>query len=118
MRVVDPETVVLKRRQNYAHLAGRLRGLAFTPPPFDTLPDGVCPLFYPLFVEKKVELHEEMARRGVQTINLWRDGHPACPPDLAAEASRWREHLIELPIHQGLSLEEVDRVADTVLSLL
>lgn len=118
MRIVDPELVVAKRRENYLHLAGRLRTRAHTPPPFDALPEGACPLFYPLWVEDKLRLHEDMMRVGVHTINLWHDNHPACPPDLAVEASRWRNHLIELPIHQGLSLDDVDRVADTVLSLL
>lgn len=118
MRIVDPDIVVAKRRENYLHLAARLRDRAHTPPPFDQLPDGVCPLFYPLWAERKLELHEEMSRLGVQTIYLWHNDHPACPPDLAAEAAPWRSHLIELPIHQGLSIEDVDRVADTVLSLL
>lgn len=118
MRTVDPEVVVAKRRENYLHLAARLRPRAHTPPPFDELPDGVCPLFYPLWVEDKLRLHEDMGRLGVQTINLWHDPHPACPPDLAAEAAKWRDHIIELPIHQGLSIEDVDRVADAVLSLL
>ncbi len=118
MRLVDPEFVVAKRRENYLHLTSRLRGRAHTPPPFNQLPAGVCPLFFPMMVEDKIRFQEDMMRLGVQTINLWYEPHPACPADLAAEASTWRNHLIELPIHQGLSLEDVDRVADAVLSLL
>jgi perosamine synthetase len=118
MKLVDPDHVVARRRENYLRLAARLRGRAHTPPPFAALPDGVCPLFFPVMVDDKPRVHEEMARLGVQTINLWYDSHPACPSDLAAEASRWRHHLLELPIHQGLSGEDIDRVADALVSVL
>jgi len=118
MRLVDPVSIVAKRRENYLHLAARLRGRAHTPAPFDKLPEGVCPLFFPVVVEDKIRFQSDMLRLGIQTINLWYESHPACPPDLDAETSKWRRHLIEVPIHQGLSLEDIDRVADAVSSLV
>jgi perosamine synthetase len=118
MRHVDPEAVINCRRRNYAHLASLLRGKIVTPPPFDELPDGVCPLFFPVMVEDKILFQKQLTAMGVQTINLWYHSHPACPPELTEEASKWRNHLLELPIHHDLSLSDVDRVADAVLELL
>jgi dTDP-4-amino-4,6-dideoxygalactose transaminase len=54
----------------------------------------------------------------VQSVNLWDASHPSCPPDLAAEVAHWRRECLELPIHQELSPEHIDRVADAVLAVL
>jgi dTDP-4-amino-4,6-dideoxygalactose transaminase len=118
MRLSDPETVIATRRENFLRLSSHLRGHIPIPPPFDELPDGVCPLFVPALVDDKIRFQEEMAKLGVQTVNLWQDHHPACPADLAEEVSPWRDHIIELPIHQGLVPADVDRVAEAALTVL
>lgn len=118
MRLSDPETVIATRRKNFLRLISRLRGHIPIPPPFDELPEGVCPLFVPALVDDKIRFQEEMAKFGVQTVNLWQDRHPACPADLADEVTPWRDHIIELPIHQGLLPTDIDRVAETVLTVL
>lgn len=116
MRFMDPEEVVARRRKNFVRLGSRLRG--HLPLPFPDLPPGVCPLFFPVMVPDKPRFQEEMARLGVQTVNLWDASHPSCPPDLAHEVSGWRRHCLELPIHQELTPEDVDRIAETVLTVL
>jgi dTDP-4-amino-4,6-dideoxygalactose transaminase len=116
MRFIDPEEVVARRRRNFARLESRLRGQL--PLPFPDLPPGVCPLFFPVMVPDKPRFQEAMARLGVQTVNLWDASHPTCPPDLAEEVSGWRRHCLELPIHQELRPEDVDRIGEAVLTVL
>lgn len=117
MRHVNPNTVVDRRRRNYLHLASLLRGQIETPPPFDTLPDGVCPLFFPVMVRDKIEFQKQLITLGVSTVNLWYHSHPACPPDMTEAASAWRNHLLELPIHHDLTIADVDRVANAALKV-
>jgi perosamine synthetase len=116
MRLMDREVVVGRRRANYAHLAARLRGHASFP--FPDLPAGTCPLFFPVMVPDKVAFQQELERLGVQSVNLWDAAHPTCPPALAEDVEGWRRHCLELPIHQELTADEVDRVADAVLHVL
>jgi hypothetical protein len=116
MRFMDPEEVVARRRRNFAQLGNRLSGRL--PVPFAELPPGACPLFFPVMVEDKPRFQRELERLGVQSVNLWDASHPTCPPDLAAEVSGWRRHCLELPIHQELGPESIDRVADAVLTVL
>lgn len=116
MRLMDREVVVARRRANYAHLATRLRGHAWFP--FPDLPAGTCPLFFPVMVPDKVAFQQELERLGVQSVNLWDAAHPTCPPALAEDVEGWRRHCLELPIHQELTADEVDRVADAVLHVL
>ena len=116
MQFMDRDAVVTRRRANFQRLAARLRGRV--PLPFPELTEGVCPLFFPVFVPDKVRFQRELEALNVQSVNLWDASHPSCPPELAAEVSHWRRHCLELPIHQELSAADVDRVADAVTTVL
>ena len=116
MRLLDPEEVVARRRRNFAQLAALLRGHLSVP--FRELPLGTCPLFLPVMVPNKPRFQQELERLGVQSVNLWDASHPGCPPELAAEVADWRRHCLELPVHQELRSEDIDRVATAVLTVL
>jgi dTDP-4-amino-4,6-dideoxygalactose transaminase len=116
MRLMDRERVVERRRVNYARLAAHLRGQV--PCPLPDLPDGACPLFFPIMVPDKVRVQRDLARLGIGSVNLWDTSHPTCPADLAAQVSRWRRECLELPIHQELDEATIDRVAQAVLTVV
>lgn len=116
MRFVDRERVVMRRRANFVRLASRLNGAVSCP--FPDLPPGVCPLFFPLMVPEKARFQQHLADLGVGSVKLWDASHPTCPPKYAAEVAHWREHCVELPIHQELSDDAIDRVATAALAAL
>jgi dTDP-4-amino-4,6-dideoxygalactose transaminase len=116
MRFVDPYDVIERRRTNYTRLAALLRGRFHLP--FPHLPAGACPLFLPVMVPEKVRFQRRLASLGVESVNLWDASHPTCPASLAAEVSEWRRHCLELPIHQELSAEDIDRVGAAAVSVL
>jgi dTDP-4-amino-4,6-dideoxygalactose transaminase len=116
MRYMDPYTIVARRRRNFARLAAMLGG--HVPAPFRETPPGACPLFLPVMVPDKPRAQEALAQRGVQSVTLWNASHPTCPPDLAADVAVWRRHCLELPIHQELGDDEIDRVAEAALATL
>ena len=78
---------------------------------------GVCPLFFPILVRDKLQVQAHLEGVGIQTVNLWDRSHPSCPTDLADELSVWRDHCLELPIHQDLDQRDIDRIADELLGL-
>jgi dTDP-4-amino-4,6-dideoxygalactose transaminase len=116
MRNVNPTDVIEKRRQNYFRLHNSLSGRFNSPLP--ELPEYACPLFYPVMVEDKDEIMKRLAERRVGSVNLWWDEHPACPTSLSREVLHLRRHLLELPIHQSLSDEDIDRVAHTFVQAI
>ena len=115
MRNFQPDTVISRRRRNYLHLATRLADHGTHP--LGELPEYVCPLFYPVMVKDKREIITKLAAQGVGSVNLWWEPHPACPTELASKVAYLREGLLELPVHQSLSLHEIDRLAETFLSV-
>jgi dTDP-4-amino-4,6-dideoxygalactose transaminase len=115
MRLVDPKRVIEQRRANFALLHGKLRHLSALS--IETLADGACPLFYPIYVENKPRFRDELMRRGLGSVNLWSQPHPASPCEKWGRVAKWRSTVLELPIHQQLDGDDVERVAREVLHL-
>jgi hypothetical protein len=109
---LDVAGIVAARRRNYFLLLGRLRERV--PPVFGELPAGACPLFYPLLVDDKAALAARLAARRIETVDFWRDAHPLCPPNEFPETEALRRRVLELPVHQDLSPEDVASVAQAV----
>ncbi len=112
----DLPRIVEARRRNYFFLLGRLRDVA--PPLFAELPPGVCPLFYPLLVEDKLELMARLRARGIETIDFWRRFHPACDPKEFPEVASLRRRVLEIPCHQDLTPEVMEGIAGAVREAL
>jgi dTDP-4-amino-4,6-dideoxygalactose transaminase len=102
---LDYDEIVKARRRNWFLLFSRLRDVA--PPVHGELPAGTCPLFYPLVCPDKEEVARRLAARGVETVDFWRDGHPACPRDEFPETEALRRRVLEIPLHQDLGPEEM-----------
>ena len=115
MRLVDPQFVIERRRANFALLHSKLRHLSALK--IDTLPQGACPLFYPIIVDDKPRFRANLLNRGVGSVNLWSQPHPASPCEATTQVTKWRSTILELPIHQQLDGNDVERVAHEVLNL-
>lgn len=108
--------IVERRRRNYFHLLGKLRGVS--PPVFGELPPGVCPLFYPVQTRDKQAVLARLLARGIEAVDFWRVGHPAVPPGTFPEVDRMRQTLLEIPCHQDLSPATIDRIAAAVTEVM
>src|SRR5687767_12432599 len=104
-----------RRVENYRRLAERLDGAAV--PVFDAVPDGVCPLFFPVLVNDKHEAAERLRSRGVDALEFWND---SCEPgghEMGLDARFLRRHVLELPIHQDLTARHIDHIARQMQAL-
>jgi dTDP-4-amino-4,6-dideoxygalactose transaminase len=106
---LDFDQIVEARRRNWFLLFSRLRELA--PPIHTELPAGTCPLFYPLLCRDKEQVAQRLAARGIETVDFWREGHPACPPDAFPESFALRQRVLELPLHQDLDQDDMAYLA-------
>jgi dTDP-4-amino-4,6-dideoxygalactose transaminase len=103
-----------RRRRNFLALKERLQGRV----PFvrDDLPDGMCPLFAPILAEDKPAVLKRLRSLGVGAVGFWNYGHPEAASRMSADTRFLREHIIELPIHQGLTIRQIDFMAGAVLA--
>lgn len=107
----------IKRRRvaNYNQLAERLGRDVIRV--FHDLPEGVCPLFFPIIVNDKAEAADALRARGVDAVEFWND---SCEPgghEMGPDARFLRRHVLELPIHQDLTARHIDHVANQVAAL-
>jgi perosamine synthetase len=108
----DFDSIVDTRRRNYTHLRDLLSDLA--PPVFHDLPGGVCPLFYPFATKHKRELWARLRAQGIQSVLFWMTTDLATQPGDFPEVDTLRQTILELPCHQDMTPQGIERVAKTV----
>jgi perosamine synthetase len=115
----DAGTVVLRRRRNFSRLAAALDGLL--PAVGAPLLPGVCPLFLPVRIDSthrrgidKPTLMQRLHAVGIDAIDFWGTGDPACDPHEFPEVTQLRCEILELPCHQSLDDDDIDQVAHAV----
>lgn len=111
----DYPAIRRRRRENFHLLRERLIGRAALLK--EDLPEGVCPLFFPILVKDKHAAAQALWARGVSAVEFWNDGDKAASQADFPETQFLRDHLLELPLHQDLGAAQIDYVADQVLEL-
>jgi dTDP-4-amino-4,6-dideoxygalactose transaminase len=110
---LDYEQIRRKRRENFVFLreklAGRVKLLR------EDLPEGVCPLFFPILVRDKAAAARALQHQGIGAVEFWND--PQTNPHIGPDAWYLRSHVLELPIHQDVSKAQLEYIADQVLRL-
>ena len=111
---VDHSQIVKQRRDNYQAVLDRLVASPVARPLFETLPDGCCPLTFPLWVADPRGLVTHLKRLGIVSVHFWTITHPAIPfSDFPLEQDLKR-HVVTLPVHQDLRNAEIQRMVDSV----
>jgi hypothetical protein len=113
---IDATMVAVRRRRNYRRLLEALGDERRVPT--GALAPGEVPLFLPLLVDDRARALSLLAARGVEAIDFWSIGDPACDLARFAEVAELRRRLIEVPIHQDLDDEAVDALAGIVKEAL
>jgi len=98
-----------RRVENYRRLTARLAGYAV--PVFRSAPDGVCPLFFPVLVSDKHQTAERLRAHGVDALEFWNDSSEPGSHEMGPDAQFLRRHVLELPIHQDLTVRHIDHIA-------
>lgn len=111
----DYEEIRRRRRENFLLLRRKLAGAATVL--CERLDEGVCPLFFPLLVPRKRWAAEALWQRGIGAVEFWNYGDSEATGDASREAQFLRDHVLELPIHQDVTREQVDYMAEQVLAL-
>lgn len=111
----DFQVVKTVRRRNYAHLLEHFKRSEDTMLPITDLPEGVCPLFFPILVnskEERGELYLRMRERGIITHPWWDRFRRDVPWEDFPDAVYLKERVMGLPIHQDLGEGAMNRIID------
>jgi dTDP-4-amino-4,6-dideoxygalactose transaminase len=111
MYSLDPIEIVERRRRNYELLLNQISGLNQLEPLFQTLPSGVCPLHFPVITEDRDWLRRKLLDFGIVTIRWWSKYHRNLPWNDYPDACYLKDHVLALPIHQGLDERHIELMA-------
>lgn len=107
----NPARVVQARRRNYRLLGSLLpREIQVLP----ELPEGVCPIALPVLFPDKPAAIRRLWEKGIPLYAYWSLRHPAVPDGAFPEADHLRAHVLDLPVYQGLSSEDIEYLAEAV----
>jgi dTDP-4-amino-4,6-dideoxygalactose transaminase len=115
LKGMDFASIKQRRVDNYRQLSARLGSTVIQV--FPTLPEGVCPLFFPIIVSDKHAAAEALRARGVDALEFWNDSVEPGGHEMSSDARFLRRHVLELPIHQDLTARHIDHVARQVTAL-
>ena len=108
---LDYADILRRRRENYAALDAQLDPRIVRV--FERLEDGVCPLFFPIIVPDKHAAAVALQQRGVDALEFWNDSMES-GDEMGPDARFLRAHVLELPIHQDLTPQQIAYTARQV----
>ena len=115
---IDLQSIVARRRFNYVHLLRTLGSLSGVIPLFPDLPDGVCPLAFPFFVEGRKDFHLRLRSFGLPASTWGNVIHPDLPLEEFPDSRTLYDKLIYLPVHQSLTMEEMSTMGHAMQEAL
>lgn len=77
------------------------------------LPDGTCPLFFPVLVHDKAAASRALRASGVQALEFWNHGADAIATE-SPNVRFLRSHLLALPVHQDLAPRQIEHMSARV----
>ncbi|MFH0810956.1 MAG: hypothetical protein V2A77_10905 [Pseudomonadota bacterium] len=109
----DWPRVSAARHRNYSLLLDHFRERHPEGVVSDVLPEGTCPLCFPLRLRKAPRLFARgLAAWGVEAWPWWHERfHPAVPWDEFPEARQLKQRVLALPVHQDLTEEHMHYLA-------
>lgn len=106
-----PNEIRAKRRNNFDKLLVLLDQCPASKPLFRELPDGICPLSFPILVENRNELVEKLKKRSIDAKAWWKGFHRSLTWSEFPDACYLKDNLLVLPVHQDLSDKAIEYIA-------
>ena len=120
MDSTDSALVISRRRANFKYLLNGLRESERVKICFPSLPEGTCPLFFPVRVSagSRRKFQELLLGRGIRTFVFGEYLHELLPQDLFSAARSLSREVLCLPIHQDLTGRQLDFMLETIKEFL
>ncbi len=106
----EENEIVEKRRNNYIYLYENLKGFTNLKIYYPFLPDGSCPLCFPVLTSNRDRIRIELLKRGIDLRAFW----DILPDEISAldcpVSHKVAEEILLLPVHQNLQKKHLDYI--------
>lgn len=110
------EPVIRRRRDNYLCLLRHLTDVPHFRIVREQLPEGVCPLFFPVRIEGggRHVIQERLLRSGINSFVFGDELHAGLPRKQFRNAEMLSREVLCLPVHQDLKPSDMACIAETL----
>lgn len=105
--------IIQKRRDNFTYLLKHCKQTPF----FKRLPKGICPLNFPILIDNREKTYYQLLSKGIETTSLYHTLISAIKKEEFPESHKLSEHILNLPIHENLSENQLQFMLDTLCEL-
>lgn len=109
----DFEGIIRQRRKNFRYLLNFLDDLNFTKPLYHDLPDGVCPLGFPIVAEDRNSLKKLLVKNKIYPPIHWQLLNSINKMEFPVS---WdiSNHILTLPVDQRYGKKEMQLIVDII----
>jgi len=106
------------RRRNYELLLPVVNALDNVCALFPELPNGTCPLFFPIEIDDAAKVQRELAEQGLGTKYFWSYFHDRFPRDEFPFEAALKTRVLVLPVHQDLTAQDMAKVGEILTRVM
>jgi len=114
----DADWVVASRRKNHAHWVHCLRGSSHARILHPVLPDGCCPLYFVIEISDPAHCVAALQDSDIESFNWWQHMPDIIDWQACPQARRLKQSLLALPVHQRLTLVQIETMATKLTEIL
>lgn len=115
-RSVSRQRIIERRRHNYARLVDGFSRVPGCRPIFPTLPDGIVPYMFPLWIDRLAEIFPALEDRAVPMQRFGQFLWPQMDSDICPVTARHSHHSLQLACHQDIDDDGITAVIERVRS--
>lgn len=109
---LDIEELKTKRRNNFSRLLTGIKDSHINKPIFESLPEGVTPLYFPVLLEDRKSFQSMLAENDIYAPVVWPKAE-CCPP-VSKEADFIYKHILCIPIDQRYGIDDMERIISVI----
>jgi len=104
----DFKDIINNRRRNFLFLLNEFKNHSLIKPIFHNLPDGICPLFFPVIINDRDMVYLKLLKKGVSTFIFGRRLHPSLMKEKFLNSNYLAQHNLCLPIHSDITEKQLN----------
>jgi dTDP-4-amino-4,6-dideoxygalactose transaminase len=108
------ENMYQKRRENYKRLQSFLPKAYVSQLVFPALPEGVCPLFFPIRFPDRKMVVTFLEGKNIETFIFGEFLHPNLAADQFPQAQKCSQEILGLPIHQDMQERHMEYLGQAI----
>ncbi len=112
----NPDYIISRRRNNFSLLLSLFSACDKIEPLFKKLPEGVCPLNFPIIVRDRDLISSKLYDKSIDAGCWWKGYHQGFSWGKYPDACFLKNSILTLPVHQDLSDKSIQFIAERAIA--